>query len=114
MIILKLLFGIIILIVAAVPILYYAAPELLARLLGHFVEKPSSENPLTGAEAMIGKPGIIESISLPHYQVRLRGERWRAISNEILAVGDHVIVHKIEGLTLHVTREQKNATGGIA
>jgi membrane protein implicated in regulation of membrane protease activity len=113
MIILKLLLGIIILIVAAVPILYYAAPELLAKLLERFVEKPSSKNPLTGADAMIGKQGIIESISPPHYHVRLRGERWRAISNEILAAGDSIIVDKIEGLTLHVTREQKNANGGI-
>ncbi len=114
MIILKVLFWIILLIVAAVPILHYAAPELLAKLLERFVEKPSSKNPLTGAEAMIGRQGIVESISPPQYQVRLRGERWRAISNEILAVGDSVIVHKIDGLTLHVTREHKNANGGNA
>jgi membrane protein implicated in regulation of membrane protease activity len=94
-------------------ILYFAVPDLLAKLLERFVEKPSSKNPLTGSEAMIGKQGIIESISSPRYQVRLHGERWHAISNETLAVGDRVVVHKIEGLTLHVTREQKNATGGI-
>ncbi len=114
MIILELILGLAILIAAAVVILYYATPELLAKLLERFVEKPSSKNPLTGTEAMIGRQGIVESISSPHYQVRLRGERWRAISNEILAVGDSVIVHKIEGLTLHVTREHKNANGGIA
>ncbi len=110
MIILQLILGLAILAVAAVVIFYHAAPELFER----FVEKTSSKNPLTGAEAMIGKQGIVESKSPPHYQVRLRGERWRAISDEILAVGDSVIVHKIEGLTLHVTREHKNANGGNA
>ncbi|MGH7598469.1 MAG: NfeD family protein [bacterium] len=99
-------------IVAAVPILYYTAPDFLAKLLERFLEKPSNKNPLTGAEAMIGKQGIVESMPPPHYQVRLRGERWRAISDEILAVGDSVIVRKIEGLTLHITREHKNAKGG--
>jgi membrane protein implicated in regulation of membrane protease activity len=108
-IILKLILGLATLIIAAVVILYIAVPELLER----FVEKFSSKNPLTGAEAMLGKQGIVESVSPPTYKVRLRGERWRATSDEALAVGDHVIVHKIEGLTLHVTREQKNATGGI-
>jgi membrane-bound serine protease (ClpP class) len=108
-IILNLILGLAALIIAALVILYIAVPELLER----FVEKLSSKNPLTGAEGMIGAQGIVESASPPNYQVRLRGERWRAVSNESLAVGDRVIVHKIEGLTLHVAREQKNATGGI-
>jgi membrane-bound serine protease (ClpP class) len=76
--------------------------------------KSSSATPQTGSEGMLGATGTVKSVAPPFYWVMVRGELWRARADEKLAVGDGVIVRKLQGLTLHVAREHKNASGGNA
>jgi membrane protein implicated in regulation of membrane protease activity len=80
--------------------------------LALLVLKALEEKPQTGPESMIGEQGVVASIVSPHYWVKVRGELWRAKSNETLAVGDRVIVQKLESLTLQVERVPSNSNGG--
>lgn len=82
--------------------------------LALLVFKSLTVKPRTGSEGMIGEKGIVDSVALSTYWVKVHGERWRARSSEALAAGDSVVVHKVEGLTLHVTREHTSANGGNA
>jgi membrane-bound ClpP family serine protease len=87
---------------------------LLNLWLALLVMKSSSATPQTGSEGMLGTKGRVKSVAPPFYWVMVRGELWKAHSDESLAVGDGVIVRDLQGLTLHVTREHKNANGGNA
>ncbi len=87
---------------------------LLNLWLALLVMKSASANPQTGSEGMLGATGTVKSVAPPFYWVMVRGELWRARSGENLAVGDSVIVCQLQGLTLQVTREHKNANGGNA
>jgi membrane protein implicated in regulation of membrane protease activity len=53
---------------------------------------------VTGVEALIGKTAVVSSPT----QVRVAGEIWEARSNRVLVLGDEVVVHGVEGLTLLV------------
>jgi membrane-bound ClpP family serine protease len=85
---------------------------LLNLWLALLVVKSASTNPQTGSEGMLGATGTVKSVAPPFYWVMVRGELWRARSEENLAVGDGVIVCHLQGLTLQVARERKNANGG--
>jgi membrane protein implicated in regulation of membrane protease activity len=87
---------------------------LLNLWLALLVMKSASASPQTGSEGMLGATGTVKSVAPPFYWVMVRGELWRARSDENLAVGDSVIVRDLQGLTLHVTREHKNVNGGNA
>ncbi len=87
---------------------------LLNLWLALLVVKSMNVKPETGSEGMLGARGTIKSVAPPFYWVMVRGELWKARAEESLAVGDRVIVRDLQGLTLHVTREHKNANGGIA
>jgi membrane-bound serine protease (ClpP class) len=86
---------------------------LLNLWLALLVIKSSSTMPATGSEGMLGATGRVTSIE-PHYcWVKVRGELWRARSSEKLAVGDEIVVRKLDGLTLEVARIH-TATNGEA
>jgi membrane protein implicated in regulation of membrane protease activity len=82
--------------------------------LAFLVMKSMNAKPETGSEGMLGATGTVKSVAPPFYWVMVRGELWKAQSDETLAVGDSVVVRNLNGLTLHVTRERKSANGGNA
>lgn len=57
---------------------------------------------VTGKESLIGTHGIVLSMMNEQVVVRINGEIWEARSNVMLNPGDHIIVTKINGLTLFV------------
>jgi membrane-bound serine protease (ClpP class) len=62
--------------------------------------------PQAGAEAMIGRVGVIH-----HGDVLVAGERWRArrswVDDAAFAEGDEVVVEQVQGLTLSVRRAEE-------
>ena len=56
----------------------------------------------TGSEGLIGTRGEVIEACDPDGRVRLRGEIWRARSSSLAAVGEHVEVTDVDGLTLEV------------
>jgi membrane-bound serine protease (ClpP class) len=53
-----------------------------------------------GPEQIVGMQGVVRGEG----QVFVRGELWRARSNEPLRAGDRVAVDRLDGLTLEVHR----------
>jgi membrane-bound serine protease (ClpP class) len=58
--------------------------------------------PAIGTEALIGAEGIAVTECRPEGQVRVRGERWRAVCPEGADPGEAVVVERVSGLTLQV------------
>ncbi|MGH7453945.1 MAG: NfeD family protein [bacterium] len=79
--------------------------------LALLVMKSSSAKPRTGSEGMLGEIGSVKSTVPPFYWVMVRGELWRAQSDEKLNVDDKVVVRKLHGLTLEVARIYTDANG---
>lgn len=68
----------------------------------------------TGAEALVGRPGVVRCTLAPVGQVMVEGALWRARSTpldlddeEELRVGDAVVVERVQGLTLSVRRAEE-------
>jgi membrane-bound serine protease (ClpP class) len=59
----------------------------------------------TGAEGFVGERGEVIEPCDPAGRVRVRGEIWRARSEQPLARGDRVKVAAVDGLTLVVEPE---------
>ncbi len=61
----------------------------------------------TGREELIGKTAIVKVALGPEGTVFFKGERWAAISDEgPIKAGEEVIVTKVDGLTLYVTKKR--------
>jgi len=61
----------------------------------------------TGREELIGKIAVVKVALNPEGTVFLKGERWSAISEEgSVAPGEEVVIEKIDGLMLYVTKKQ--------
>jgi membrane protein implicated in regulation of membrane protease activity len=54
-----------------------------------------------GAEALVGRTAVVATPT----QVRVAGELWAARSEERLRIGDEVVVGRVDGLTLEVSRQ---------
>ena len=66
--------------------------------------------PTTGKEGLIGKVALTQTLLDPTGMVFIEGERWTAISESgKIEAGEEVVVTKVEGLKLRVT---KTHTGG--
>ena len=65
----------------------------------------------TGAEAMIGLPGVVMRVAETQTWVKVRGELWRAQSASVLQQGDEILVLGLQGLTLQVEKAKKGAEG---
>ena len=62
----------------------------------------------TGAEGLIGKTAIAQTTLDPKGTVLVEGEHWTAVvNNDKVKKGEEVIVTKVEGLTLKVTKKLK-------
>jgi membrane-bound serine protease (ClpP class) len=55
-----------------------------------------------GAEALVGRRAVVAADCMPEGQVRVAGELWRARCRAGASVGDEVVVHEVDGLTLVV------------
>jgi membrane-bound serine protease (ClpP class) len=61
--------------------------------------------PATGAEGLVGEVGAVRAALDPEGQVFVRGELWRAVSDEgRIAEGERVRIVGVDGLTLRVSR----------
>lgn len=77
--------------------------------LGNFalallIMKSLRRRPQTGAEGMVGATGIVERVQRDDYLIRTHGELWQARAPEKLALGEKVMIKRIEGLALEVER----------
>ncbi|MDX6509019.1 MAG: hypothetical protein QOG81_771 [Gaiellaceae bacterium] len=60
--------------------------------------------PAVGVETLVGAHAIVVTQCRPSGQVRVQGELWAARCDEGADSGDEVIVERVEGLTLVVSR----------
>ena len=58
-----------------------------------------------GAETLVGRRAVVATPCMPHGQVRVAGELWRARCDAGAGVGDEVVVRALDGLTLEVEHE---------
>jgi membrane-bound serine protease (ClpP class) len=61
---------------------------------------------VSGAEHIVGAPGVVLDDMQTQGWARVQGERWRIVSSAPLARGQKVRVTRIDGLTLNVEPEQ--------
>jgi membrane-bound ClpP family serine protease len=67
----------------------------------------------TGAEALVGHIGVVRQVPAPFGQILVDGALWRARpcwedeDGPTLRVGDHVVVERVNGLTLSVRRAEE-------
>lgn len=64
---------------------------------------------VTGPEGMVGMEAMAVGELNPSGQVLLRGEYWNAQSSRPVAAHEHVLVTGVDGLTLRVEPERKDA-----
>jgi membrane-bound serine protease (ClpP class) len=63
----------------------------------------------TGWEELIGKTAVVKVALNPEGTVFFKGERWSATSEgEEIKPGDEVIINKVDGLMLYVTKKKQN------
>jgi len=79
--------------------------------LALLIMRSLNRRPQTGAEGMIGESGIVERVTRHDYLIKTHGELWRARASEKLAIGEKIIVKRIEGLTLDVERLNLQTNG---
>jgi len=62
----------------------------------------------TGREELIGKTAVVKVALAPEGEVFFKGELWTAVSEKgWVKPGEEVIINKVDGLTLYVTRKPK-------
>ena len=64
----------------------------------------------TGWEELVGKTALVKAALEPEGMVLIKGERWTAISEKgKVKVGEEVIITRVDGLKLYVTKKIKGA-----
>ena len=96
------------LIVAVVAIVAIAALALLG-LLVRATLSAARPRAKTGVEGLVGHVGVMRSAPAPVGQVFIDGALWRAkpCMEDELAVGDPVVVERVNGLMLSVRRAEE-------
>jgi len=62
----------------------------------------------TGAEGLVGKPGIVKTVLNPKGMILVEGELWNAeIDSGSADVDEEVVVQKVKGLKVTVTKKNK-------
>jgi membrane-bound serine protease (ClpP class) len=85
-----------------------AGVVLLLRALLRMRRMPVS----TGAEALIGKTGVVVSELAPEGKVRVNSEVWTArVADGVVRAGEQVRVLSVEGVTLRVTKDESAGSG---
>lgn len=79
---------------------------LICILIGYYVMRTQRSKIETGMEGMQGTVGEARSdISAEEGKVFIRGEHWKAVSEESIPAGSKVEVIRVEGLLLHVKKK---------
>jgi membrane-bound serine protease (ClpP class) len=66
--------------------------------------------PKSGAEALVGRVGVVRHVPSPVGDVLVEGELWRARKSwmdDELCEGEHVVIEEVHGLTLGVRRAEE-------
>ena len=67
--------------------------------------------PKSGADALIGRVGVVRHAPAPVGHVMVEGELWRArnswVDEPALREGEHVVIEQVHGLTLGVRRAEE-------
>ena len=67
--------------------------------------------PRSGAQALIGRVGVVRHVPAPVGDVLVEGELWRARNSwadePALREGEHVVIEEVHGLTLAVRRAEE-------
>lgn len=91
------------------PLLIAAVTVVIAGALGFMVQravKTHRKQPRTGREELIGKTATARTPLTPQGTVFYKGERWNAVSESgDIKIGEEVIVNRIDGLVLYVTKK---------
>jgi len=62
----------------------------------------------TGREELLGKTAVVKVPLEPEGEVMFKGELWTAVAEKgKVKAGEEVIINRVDGLTLHVTRKPK-------
>lgn len=70
--------------------------------IGSFAVKARQRRVVSGSEEMLGAEGTVSAVDANGAYAHIHGELWRVACDLPLAVGAHVRVTALEGLTLHV------------
>jgi len=57
---------------------------------------------VTGEQGLVGETGVAQTALSPRGKVFVHGELWNAVASSPLAVGQMVVVRRVDGLTLYV------------
>jgi len=72
--------------------------------LVRLVVRAQRQTSITGEAGMVGQTGVAETEMAPEGWVRVQGERWRAVTDGPVAVGEKITVTSVEGLKLRVRK----------
>jgi len=62
----------------------------------------------TGREELVGKTALVKVALKPEGTVFLKGERWKAISEDTdIKTGEEVVIDRVDGLLLYVSKKQQ-------
>ena len=68
------------------------------------VVQAQARMPVTGEAGMVGQQALADTELAPEGFVRVMGERWKAVADTPVAVGDRVEVVGVDGMTLRVRK----------
>ena len=99
-------------IVLVVALCLLAVAVVMGMLLRRRILRPMPIRPRAGAEALVGRVGVVRSSSGREGQVFIDGSLWRAEAalngdDASLHDGEKVVVEHVEGLTLTVRRAEQ-------
>ncbi len=66
--------------------------------------KAHRQKPSSGKEGLVGEEGRADSDISPEGKVFVRGEYWDASSDQVISVGDKIVVTGVEGMRLKVRK----------
>ena len=66
--------------------------------------KTKLTKPTTGQEGLIGEKGVAISEIALEGEVALHGEIWKAVSDQVINIGEKIIVTSVDGLELKVKK----------
>jgi membrane-bound serine protease (ClpP class) len=79
--------------------------------IGMLAARSRAQPVVSGKEYLLGATGVVLNTSTAQTFARVQGEMWQVQSSTPLAVGERVRVTGIEGLTLTVVPDQREARG---
>ncbi len=83
-------------------IFFFIGSVLLALAVLQIMKK----RPQTGQEGLIGQQGTVTAKINGNYKIKVRGELWNAECEQLLAIGDKVVIIAVESLLLKIKSEK--------